>query len=92
MSSCSNRLTAGCSPSSDLNEVISNSLWVFPSPPLQEIKPSMSPPPLPPPPVKNETIGRKVERAQLVESKTNEIMRSLVKFKDSVSEDGESAE
>lgn len=34
----------------------------------------------------------KVECAQLVESKTNEIMRSMVKFKDSVSEDGESVE
>ena len=67
----------------------------------------MSPSPLPPPPVKNETIGRSretvqlssymvlkalVECAQLVESKTNEIMKSMVKFKDSVSEDGESVE
>ncbi|KAJ6420070.1 hypothetical protein OIU84_030064 [Salix udensis] len=92
------RLAVGCcSPPSDLNGVISNSLWAAPSPP-EEIKPTTSPPPLPLPTVKNEVVGGSkeiaqlssspvlkalVECAQLVESKADQAVKSLVKFKDS---------
>ncbi|KAL3592014.1 hypothetical protein D5086_010654 [Populus alba] len=100
------RLTVGCSPPSDLNRVISNSLWADPSPP-QEIKPKASPPQQPPPTVKNEVVvGSKeilelssspvlkalVECAQLVESKADQAVKSLIKFKESVSENGDPGE
>jgi hypothetical protein len=100
------RLTVGCSPPSDLNRVISNSLWVDPSPP-QEIKPKTSPPQQPPPTVKNEVVvGSKeivelssspvlkalVECAQLVESKADQAVKSLIRFKESVSENGDPGE
>ncbi|KAJ6919425.1 SCARECROW-LIKE protein 7 [Populus alba x Populus x berolinensis] len=100
------RLTVGCSPPSDLNRVISNSLWAVPSPP-QEIKPKTSPPQQPPPTVKNEVVvGSKeivelssspvlkalVECAQLVESKADQAVKSLIKLKESVSENGDPGE
>ncbi|KAH8503557.1 hypothetical protein Peur_067291 [Populus x canadensis] len=103
---CPSRLTVGCSPPSDLNGVLSNSLWVAPSPP-QETKPTTSPPPLHPPTVKNETVGGSeeivqlpsspvlkalVECAQLVESKADQAVKSLVKLKDLASENGDPVE
>ncbi|KAJ6304983.1 hypothetical protein OIU78_020515 [Salix suchowensis] len=107
---CPSRLTVGCSPPSDLNRAISNSVWADPSP--QEIKPTTSPqpppqPPPPPPTVKKETVvvskeivelssspvlKALVECAQLVETKADQAVKSLIKFKESVSENGDPVE
>lgn len=104
---CPSRLAVGCSPPSDLNRVISNSLWP-PSPPAQEIKPSTtSPPPPPLPTVKNEaaTVSAEIlelssspllkglaECARFVEAEADLAVKSLAKLRESVSEDGDPVE